>query len=85
MAVWIYFIFLGVFLSGICACPFNCDCTKFKSVCSVIFESDELDLDAELLGVKGVLKARHYLQLDDRPSMKKELHDCSCRSLMNCE
>lgn len=84
-AFWILFLLQVIFFGGTVSCPLNCDCSRFKSVCSVVFDIDELDLDTELLVVKGVLRARHYLQLDEKPYLKKELQDCSCRSLQNCE
>ena len=81
---WILFT-LGINLPGLFSCPLNCECYQFKSVCRILFDIDELHLDTELLVVEGVLRAKHYVQLAQKPGLKKELHDCSCRTLQNCE
>ena len=80
-----FFIFFMIFIPEVFSCPFNCECTQFKSVCTVIFEGDELDMGCYLLVVKGKLYPRHYLELNSKPDLRKELHDSSCRSLENCE
>ena len=82
-----YFVlaFLWINLAETFGCPFNCQCTEFKSICNIVFDVDELDLNADLLIVNGALKARHYIELDKKPALKKELHDSSCRTLVNCE
>ena len=81
----LYMVLFYALLNLSLGCPFNCRCSANKSTCTVIFNDDELDLGAKVLEVNGVLTPHHYVQLDKLPEMIKILHDCSCRSLRNCE
>ena len=72
--------------SGVNNCPREtCHCNRFRSVCTLVYCSDQFDTDTPLLVLKGKICANHFQTLYSLDNVRKELHSTSCRSLPLCE